>query len=79
MDPVDQAIAATQARPVQMTQVTHVLASGRQIVVALPADFTDRELHEAMGWAQAEGWATFVQVRSQRPGLVIPTGPLPSM
>lgn len=81
MDPIDKAIATAQApKAYQATQIAHPLASGRQVVIALPADFTDRELHEAMGWMQAEGWATFVQVRSQRaPGLLIPAGALPTV
>lgn len=81
MDPIDQAIAATQApKPYQATKLTHRLSSGRQVVIAMPADFTDNELHEAIGWVLVAGWPTFVELRDRRaPGLVIPAGPLPSM
>jgi len=76
MDDLDKAIAAEaapQAVPMVQAQVT-ISSTGRPFQIAVPADLTDSEMVEIVGWMTTSLRKQIEANRQQKPRILVPTG-----
>lgn len=79
-DPIDEAIAATNAPSEIHEQTTVTISStGRHVVISFPQDMTESELFEFVGWSANQLRVALAQRRAQQAGpqLIVARGKLP--